>query len=440
MLAATRNFGSGLRGAANAGYRAREQRDTSTLIINDEIFAGLGAAYDLRGGDASPGGLPLELELGFAYATAAGDAFGAFNRNYAEIKPGASYDFAGPLLAFVASGFGVAEGFGTPDWRVLAGVRLDRKMAPEREPIPDTDRDGFPDNVDKCITEPEDRDAFEDHDGCPDLDDDKDGVPDTADQCRLEPEDQDSFEDENGCPDPDNDKDKILDAADKCPNEPEDFDSFEDDNGCPEADNDQDSVLDADDACPIAAGPVENKGCPWPDRDGDGVSDKLDNCPDWAGKPEFHGCNGPQLVKITESKLELLETILFATNRTTIHRKSFKVLDAAALVIKNHTEMRIEIAGHTDDRGSDAFNLKLSDGRAEAVKKYFVKKGVPAGRLTPNGYGESQPIADNKTALGRGKNRRVEFLIVRDVQTTTPVAPPTAPATPGPAPAPAPKP
>jgi outer membrane protein OmpA-like peptidoglycan-associated protein len=196
-------------------------------------------------------------------------------------------------------------------------------------------------------------------------------------------------------------------------------------------------LLDADDACPIVAGPVDNKGCPWPDRDGDGVIDRLDNCPDWAGKPEFHGCNGPQLVKMTDSKLELLETLLFASNRTTIQRKSFKVLDAAALVIKNHAEMRVEIEGHTDDRGSDAFNLKLSDGRAAAVKKYFIKKGVPAARLSSKGFGEAQPIADNKTTLGRGKNRRVELLILREVETMVP-APTTAPATPAPAaPAPA---
>ncbi|MBA3500736.1 MAG: OmpA family protein, partial [Deltaproteobacteria bacterium] len=171
----------------------------------------------------------------------------------------------------------------------------------------------------------------------------------------------------------------------------------------------------------------------WADRDGDGVIDRLDNCPDWAGKPEFHGCNGPQLVKITDTKLELLETILFATNRTNINKKSNKVLDAAALVIKNHPEMRIEIEGHTDDRGSDASNLKLSDGRAAAVRKYFVKKGVPAARLTSKGYGEAQPIAENKTDAGRGKNRRVEFLILRDIETTVP-APTTVPATPAPAP------
>jgi outer membrane protein OmpA-like peptidoglycan-associated protein len=192
---------------------------------------------------------------------------------------------------------------------------------------------------------------------------------------------------------------------------PEDKDGFEDDNGCPETDNDRDTVLDGDDACPVVAGPADNKGCPLPDKDGDGVIDRLDNCPDWAGKPEFHGCNGPQLVKITETKLELLQTIVFASNRTTISPKSFRVLDAAALVLKNHPALRVEIGGHTDDRGSDAFNLKLSDGRAQAVRTYILKKGVAVERLTAKGYGEGQPVTENTTPAGRGKNRRVELVI-----------------------------
>ena len=427
MLAVSRDFGHGLRGAANVGYRAREQQMAINLEVNDEVFGAAAIGYDLR----QHAGPALELELGFAFATAAGDAFGEFNRNYAEIKPGASLDIDGPLIAFVASGFGVAEGFGTPDWRFLAGVRVDREDKPAPPAIADTDKDGLLDPDDKCVTEPEDKDAFEDSDGCPDLDDDKDGIPDTSDGCRLEPEDKDAFEDENGCPETDNDQDKIVDTSDSCPLEPEDHDGFEDDNGCPETDNDKDTVLDADDGCPLVAGAVDNKGCPWPDRDNDGVIDRLDNCPDWAGKAEFHGCNGPQLVRLTEGKIELLEVIQFATNRTAIQRKSFKVLDAAALVIKNHPDLRIEIEGHTDDRGSDTFNLKLSDGRAAAVRKYFVKKGVPAERLSSKGHGEAQPIADNKTWKGRAQNRRVELLIVRDVETTVPVQP-TAPATPAP--------
>ena len=369
-LVLSRSSANGIRGAINAGYRARERRVMGDLEINDELFAAAGLALDLGGS----GGPPVELDLAFSYATPAGDVFATFNRNYAEIKPGVVVD-AGPVLAFVAGGFGVAEGYGTPDWRVLAGVRFDpgEASAPAKKVV-DSDGDGLLDNVDSCANTPEDLDQFEDTDGCPDLDDDQDGIPDATDKCRLEPEDRDAFEESDGCPDPDNDKDKILDAADGCPNVAEDFDNFEDGNGCPEPDNDRDFVADVVDACPLVAGTVAGKGCPLPDRDTDGVIDRLDNCPEWSGKPEFHGCNGPQLVKLTETKLEVLQTILFVKNRTTIQNKSNRVLDAVALVLKNHPELEVEIEG--DDVA------KLSEGRAEAVKKYLVKKGVAAARLT----------------------------------------------------------
>ena len=97
----------------------------------------------------------------------------------------------------------------------------------------DSDGDGILDQVDKCPDEPEDKDGFEDEDGCPDPDNDKDGIPDTADKCPNEPEDKDGFEDEDGCPDPDNDTDGLPDKTDKCPNEPEDKDGFEDDGRLP---------------------------------------------------------------------------------------------------------------------------------------------------------------------------------------------------------------
>ncbi len=435
-LALSRNFGQGMRGALNLGYRIREEEMAIDLEINDELFAGIGLGYDL----AVKGGPPLEIDAGFSFATAANDAFGAFNRNYAEVKGGASYDLQGPLRIFAAMGAGLAEGYGTPDWRMLAGLRVDRtpKEAPAPAPVKDTDFDSYLDPVDKCPTDPEDFDKFEDEDGCPDLDDDKDTIPDTADQCRLEPEDLDGFEDANGCPELDNDGDKILDLADKCPIEPEDLDAFQDEDGCPELDNDNDTIPDAADPCPLVAGPVENKGCPWPDRDGDTVEDRFDNCPDEPGKVELQGCNAKQLVKITGSKLELLETVYFQTSRAVIQKRSYKLLDNVASVIKSHPNLAIKIEGHTDDVGKDAFNLKLSTDRAAAAVTYLVKKGVEATRLSSEGFGEAYPIAENKRAKGRAANRRVEFAIVGTVEIMVPA--PTVPATPAPAAPPAPAP
>jgi uncharacterized repeat protein (TIGR01451 family)/MYXO-CTERM domain-containing protein len=432
-LALSRRFDTGMRFGANAGWRTREKRTSLDLEVNDELFAGVGLGYDF----ATRGGPPVGVDAAFSLATAANDAFGAFNRNYAEVKLGTTIDIPGPASGFVAGGFGVAEGYGTPDWRALAGVRVDtnKQEEPAPPPIPDTDGDGYKDDVDGCKLEPEDFDKFEDENGCPDTDDDKDGILDPADKCRLDPEDLDKFEDEDGCPETDNDKDGLLDTVDKCPIEPEDLDKFQDDDGCPDPDNDQDTVLDAQDECPEIAGPVENKGCPWPDRDGDGVIDKFDNCPTWKGTPENNGCASKQLVKITESKLELYDTTYFATNKTTIQKRSFRMLDQVAMVLKAHTELKIEIEGHTDDRGSNASNLKLSQGRADSVKNYLLKKGVDASRLSSTGYGEDRPIDTNKTAKGRAKNRRVEFMATRIIETTTTTtivpAGPTAPATPG---------
>ena len=116
----------------------------------------------------------------------------------------------------------------------------DQERLPGRGRLPrqattlDRDGDGILDDVDKCPDEPEDKDGFEDEDGCPDPDNDKDGILDVDDLCPNEPEDKDGFEDEDGCPDPDNDKDGILDVDDKCPNEPETYNGFEDEDGCPD--------------------------------------------------------------------------------------------------------------------------------------------------------------------------------------------------------------
>ncbi|HET9627602.1 MAG TPA: OmpA family protein [Kofleriaceae bacterium] len=246
----------------------------------------------------------------------------------------------------------------------------------------DLDGDGILDNVDKCPREPEDKDGFQDEDGCPDLDNDGDGIPDTADKCPNEPEDRDGFEDEDGCPDPDNDKDGILDTADKCPNEPEDKDGFEDEDGCPDPDNDKDGVLDGDDKCPLEFG-VPPDGCP-----------KKYN-----------------LVVVTEAKIELKQTVFFDTNRATIKAVSFALLNDVAQAMKDNPKIAVEVQGHTDSVGNDNFNLKLSQKRAESVRAYLIKKGVTSDRMVAKGYGENVPIADNRTAAGRAQNRRVEFVI-----------------------------
>jgi outer membrane protein OmpA-like peptidoglycan-associated protein len=262
----------------------------------------------------------------------------------------------------------------------------------------DPDRDGIFGKDDRCPTEPEDKDGFEDLEGCPDLDNDKDGIADATDQCKNDPEDLDGFEDQNGCPDLDNDKDGIADATDQCKNEPEDKDGFEDEEGCPDPDNDKDGLADAADKCPDQPETVNS----FEDDDG---------CPDTvAAAKKFTG---------------VVEGVTFKVSSSQILAVSNPKLDEAIKVLTEYPALKMEIHGHTDDQvllpGSPfADNQALSEARAESVKEYMVKKGIAADRITTKGFGDSQPLAqvagpDGKKLKGaalenaRAKNRRVEF-------------------------------
>ncbi|MFL5305513.1 MAG: OmpA family protein [Polyangia bacterium] len=262
----------------------------------------------------------------------------------------------------------------------------DRCVPPPAPTKPgDADGDGIADNVDKCPNDPEDKDGFQDADGCPDPDNDADGIPDKTDKCPNDPEDKDGFQDADGCPDPDNDADGIPDKADKCPNEPEDKDNFEDADGCPDPDNDKDGVLDAADKCPNDPGPADNNGCP---------------------KKYEH-------IVVTQEKIELKQKIFFDTNKATIQPRSFSLLDEIAQVLRSRPTMTVRIEGHTDSRGKRAHNMQLSQARAESVRQHLVGLGIDPSRMQAQGYGPDQPIETNKTAAGREKNRRVEFLITQ---------------------------
>ena len=113
-----------------------------------------------------------------------------------------------------------------------------------------------------------------------------------------------------------------------------------------------------------------------------------------------------------ETKLELTEKVYFDTGKSTIKPVSYSLLDDVAQVLKDHPEVKkVRIEGHTDSKGSAKLNTSLSKARAQAVRKYLVDKGVEAPRLEAAGFGPKKPVADNATAEGREKNRRVEFMI-----------------------------
>lgn len=236
---------------------------------------------------------------------------------------------------------------------------------------------------------------------------DGDGVPDATDPCPDEPEDLDGFQDDDGCIDPDNDADGVPDDSDECPLESGPAANL----GCPILDGDGDGLNDDVDDCPDRAGPRANRGCPWADTDGDGIIDPQDQCPKEAGPLENNGCPY-RLIEVTETRIVLRQTVFFRTGRSTIKPESLPLLDEVAQAMTDHPTLRVRIEGHTDSVGNDRSNLRLSQGRADAVKRHLVGRGVSSDRLVAVGYGENQPLDDNATAAGRAVNRRVEFHIL----------------------------
>ncbi|MCH2110222.1 MAG: OmpA family protein [Polyangiaceae bacterium] len=246
------------------------------------------------------------------------------------------------------------------------------------------------DREDQCPSVAEDHDGYIDEDGCPELDNDGDGVADWQDACPLEVEDTDGFQDEDGCPDPDNDGDGVLDDVDQCPLLGEDLDGFEDTDGCPDEDNDGDGFADKNDLCPFEKETVN------------GIADQ-DGCPD------------VQSVKVVGDRIELEQKIHFWSNSFTIRAMSYPVLNRLAQLLKEHPEyIRVDIAGHSDQRGDAELNQKISQLRATAIEDFLVKKGVERHRLSSAGFGSELPTVRGNNERAWFMNRRVEFVVLRD--------------------------
>ncbi|GAL70086.1 OmpA domain protein [Jejuia pallidilutea] len=258
----------------------------------------------------------------------------------------------------------------------------------------DTDGDGIYDKDDACP----DVAGLEAFNGCPDTD--GDGIEDSKDDCPNEA----GAAEFNGCPD--GDGDGVVDKDDNCPT----VAGLKALAGCPDADGD--GVTDADDKCVDEAGPAANNGCPWPDSDSDGVFDKDDKCPDVKGTVANNGC--PELTEAVQKALnDYAKTILFDTGKSTIKAQSSAVLQDIIAILKEYSNAKFTIEGHTDSTGSEKLNQRLSDSRANAVKEYLIENGIDAFRLSALGYGESKPIDTNKTRAGRANNRRVEINLAK---------------------------
>ncbi|MGE5156380.1 MAG: OmpA family protein [Betaproteobacteria bacterium] len=288
------------------------------------------------------------------------------------------------------------------EFSVQAGARV-RFGAPG---LHDADHDGVVDGVDVCPNTP--RGEVVDGRGCPiPKDSDGDGVVDAVDLCPNTP--PGDRVDLNGCSLPkDADGDGVPDSADRCPNTPagESVDA----SGCP-LDTDKDGVPDAADRCP-ATPPgqrVDATGCPLPtDSDGDGVLDSVDKCP---GTPRGQKVDavGCAVLFTGVTRTVILQGVNFETGSANLTSQAREVLDRVAASLLAYPDLRVEVAGYTDSRGSSALNLRLSRDRAQSVRSYLIGRGVEPERLRARGYGAASSVDTNSTSLGRARNRRVEL-------------------------------
>jgi outer membrane protein OmpA-like peptidoglycan-associated protein len=441
------DFGK-VRAAANLGILLRETSQSFKTEMGHQLLYGAAAAY------------PLERRVDLMLEIFGRSGLNQFAEFYSDVNPfeadiAARYTINGMWSVTAGGGRGFGNGIGAPDLRLFA-------MAAFAPDFRDRDKDGVFDVNDKCPDEPEDRDGFQDQDGCPDPDNDFDTIPDGKDRCPNEAEDVDQFEDEDGCPEPDNDKDGIPDindgcpnaaedhkgkkpndgcpsttedtdgdgvpdAVDKCPDEPEDRDGFQDDDGCLDPDNDADGIPDNFDNCPNDAedpdGFEDEDGCPDPDNDKDGILDAVDRCPTQAetlnGNKDDDGCPDPgaEVARLGQDRIELDERVGFVSRGGKLQVKdgATKFVNLVALIMKGHPEIaKVRIEVH-----AEGISQAETQKRADSVRDFLVSKGVDGGRLLPVGGGPGPS--------------RVDFLI--DASAAKPATgAPTPPAAPGAAP------
>ncbi|MBW1760565.1 MAG: OmpA family protein [Deltaproteobacteria bacterium] len=386
-----------------------DQGTGNRFTYNDLITFGFGSSFRIA--------RSLDFIIEF-YGTKIAQEIGTKGTLSMEALGGFKYFVTNKSFLYFAAGAGIPKtGFQAADVRAVIAFMYEPAVG-------DRDKDGIPDDDDGCPDDPEDKDGFEDRDGCPDLDNDGDGILDVDDACPLVKEDYDGDRDEDGCPEGregDRDGDGIPDNVDDCPDEPEDFDGFQDEDGCPDPDNDGDGIPDEKDLCPNDPedfdGFEDEDGCPDVDNDADRILDVDDACPNdpetYNGNEDEDGCPDKGLVILEDTQITILEKVYFETDSAIIKSRSFALLDAVAATLNASPQITlVEIQGHADERGSDKYNIKLTRARAASVMNALIERGVIKSRLRSGGYGERCPVDPKHTARAWEKNRRVEFKII----------------------------
>jgi OmpA family/Abnormal spindle-like microcephaly-assoc'd, ASPM-SPD-2-Hydin/Thrombospondin type 3 repeat len=383
--------------SANGGAVLRGKSVYANIVQQSGVVWGAGASYRVLDnlwataemfGEATPSGK--------RHQAAAGAPPPAVTLSPVEWLAGVSYKVDPRFIVSVAGGRGVTDGLGTPDVRgvlslaLVSGASAPAALHPVEvaKPDGDADGDGIPDSIDKCPSEPEDKDLFEDQDGCPDPDNDHDGVADADDKCPLDPEDKDGFQDADGCPDKDNDGDGIADAQDKCPNEPEDKDGFQDLDGCPEPDNDLDGIPDAQDRCPNEPETIN------------GIQDS-DGCPD----------KGDTSIILSPDRIETLDPIQFTGLK--LARSASPLLEQVAATLRAHSEIvRLRITVHVQPTDSAEADKTKSDKRAQAVREWLLQWGIAPARVEARGFGGTKPLVPADQRGAAKINDRLELIIL----------------------------
>jgi len=367
-------------GAGLTSFFSKTSNLTTDVFVKEsdsrqnEVFFPLGAGAEFRLGKKI--GLNLEYSDHLLLSDETLDLFAATDArdHYSYASAGLTFRFGGPRDSD-------NDGIRDKDDNCP-----DRPGKPEFFGCPDADNDGIPDDQDDCPTVA----GKLEFKGCPDTD--GDGIPDKEDAC---PNTAGSKE-LKGCPDKDGDG--IADKDDKC----QDIPGKKEYAGCP--DKDGDGVPDHEDQCPELTGLALLGGCP--DRDGDGVADHLDKCPDVKGTASNNGC--PE-----ESKALVDDIVYFDTDEWVVIAKYNQMLNKVAEILRDNPGIRVSVEGHTDSRESKAYNMRLSERRANHIIGFFTERGIDPSRLVKGFYGESKPAADNSTAEGMALNRRVEIKSVK---------------------------